>query len=331
MSEDALKALDLAIAGLDKQYGQNSVVKLGSDSLTKWPSIPTGALTLDIALGIGVLPRGRIVEMYGPESSGKTTLALMVVAAAQAGGGKCCYIDAEHALDPNYARDLGVDVDEMYISQPDTAEQALETCDRLVATGALDVVVIDSVAALTPKAELDGEVGDSHMGLLARLMGQTLRKINGNAHKTETLVIFVNQIREKIGVMFGSPETQPGGRALKFFSSVRIDIRKIEIIKDKETGLPSGVKTKAKVIKNKMAPPYREAEFDIIYGRGINSLGCIFDLGVKYGFIEKSGAWYAYEGEQMGQGRPNCIQALASDMEMTGILEKKIRETVGML
>lgn len=330
MSEDALKALQLAIAGLDKQYGQNSVVKLGSKDLGRWPSIPTGALELDIALGIGGLPKGRIAEIYGPESSGKTTLALMIVAAAQATGGTCVYVDAEHALDPGYARDLGVDVDNMYISQPDTAEQALETVDRLVATGALDVIVVDSVAALTPKNELNGEIGDSHMGLLARLMGQTMRKINGNASNTDTLVIFINQIREKIGVMFGSPETTPGGRALKFFASVRIDIRKVEILKDKSTGLPMGVKTKAKVIKNKMAPPYREAEFDIIYGRGINTLGCIFDLGVKYGFIEKSGAWYSYEGEQLGQGRDNCIQALASDMEKTRIVEKKIRETAGL-
>lgn len=329
MSEDAIKALELAIAGLDKQYGPNSVVKLGSENLQKWPSIPTGALTLDIALGIGGLPQGRIVEIYGPESSGKTTLAMMVIAAAQKAGGVCCMVDAEHALDPNYARDLGVDVDELLLSQPDTAEQALETVDRLVATGALSVIVVDSVAALTPKVELDGEIGQSHMGLLARLMGQTMRKINGNASNTGTLVIFINQIREKIGVMFGSPETTPGGRALKFFASVRIDIRKVEQIKDKEGNL-SGVRTRAKVIKNKMAPPYRQGEFDIDYGRGINSLGCILDLGVEYGIIKKGGAWFSYEDQQLGQGRANSIMALASDLDMTKIIETKVREIAGV-
>jgi recombination protein RecA len=324
------KVLELAIAGINKQYGENSVIKLGSADLKPWPAISTGALTLDLALGIGGLPKGRIVEIYGPESSGKTTLALMVVAAAQAAGGICGYIDAEHALDPIYAKAIGVEVPELYLSQPECGEDALDICNALIRTGQFSVVVIDSVAALTPRAELEGEMSDQNMGLQARMMSKIMRKINGTTADTETLVIFINQIREKIGVMFGSPETQPGGRALKFFASVRIDIRKIEMIKDKNDGSMSGVKTKAKIVKNKMAPPYREAEFDIIYGRGINSLGCIFDAAVTAGFIEKKGAWFNRDGVAFAQGRDNGIKELASNLALADELEKLILEKANL-
>ena len=286
-------------------------------------AIPTGALALDLALGIGGLPRGRVVEIYGPESSGKSTLAMHVVAEAQRNGGICAYIDAEHAMDPIYARAIGVDVDELLISQPDTGEQALEITDMLVRSGALDVVVIDSVAALTPRAEIEGEMGDTHVGLQARLMSQALRKLTANLNKTNTICIFINQLREKIGVMFGSPETTPGGRALKFYSSVRLDIRRIESIKDGVEVV--GNRTRVKVVKNKVAPPFKQAEFDIMYGKGISREGSLLDIGVDLGIVKKSGAWYTYEGEQLGQGRENAKTFLTENPEIMVEISERIR------
>jgi len=308
------KALDLALSQIEKQFGTGAVMKMGAKASLAIETVPTGALALDLALGIGGLPRGRVVEIFGPEGSGKTTLATHVVAEAQRNGGICAYIDAEHAMDPIYARAIGVDVDELLISQPDTGEQALEIADMLVRSGALDVVVVDSVAALTPRAEIEGEMGDAHVGLQARLMSQALRKLTSNLNKSQTILIFINQLREKIGVMFGSPETTPGGRALKFYSSVRLDIRRIEAIKD---GLEMvGNRTRVKVVKNKCAPPFRQAEFDIMYGKGISREGSVLDLGVDLGVVDKSGAWYTYGGEQLGQGRENSKRCLAESPEL---------------
>ena len=308
------KALDMALSQIEKQFGQGAVMKMGDKSSMAIESIPTGALALDLALGIGGLPRGRVTEIYGPEGSGKTTLAIHVVAEAQRNGGICAYIDAEHAMDPIYSRAIGVDVDELLISQPDTGEQALEIVDMLIRSGALDVVVIDSVAALTPRAEIEGEMGDHHVGLQARLMSQALRKLTSNLGKSKTTCIFINQLREKIGVMFGSPETTPGGRALKFYSSIRLDIRRIEAIKD---GLEVvGNRTRVKVVKNKCSPPFRQAEFDIMYGHGISREGSVIDLGVDLDIVDKSGAWYTYEGEQLGQGRENAKKFLVDNPEI---------------
>ena len=319
------KALDMALGQIEKQFGTGAVMKMGDKGSMAIETVPTGALALDLALGIGGIPRGRVVEIFGPEGSGKTTLATHVVAEAQRNGGICAYIDAEHAMDPTYARAIGVDVDELLISQPDTGEQALEIADMLVRSGALDVVVIDSVAALTPRAEIEGEMGDAHVGLQARLMSQALRKLTSNLNKSQTILIFINQLREKIGVMFGSPETTPGGRALKFYSSVRLDIRRSEAIKD---GLEVvGNRTRVKVVKNKCAPPFRQAEFDIMYGRGISREGSVVDLGVDLGVVKKSGAWYTYEGEQLGQGRENAKKFLLENPEvMVEITDRVWRE-----
>ena len=319
------KALDMALGQIEKQFGAGAVMKMGDKGSMSIETVPTGALALDLALGIGGIPRGRVVEIFGPEGSGKTTLATHVVAEAQRNGGICAYIDAEHAMDPTYARAIGVDVDELLISQPDTGEQALEIADMLIRSGALDVVVIDSVAALTPRAEIEGEMGDAHVGLQARLMSQALRKLTSNLNKSQTILIFINQLREKIGVMFGSPETTPGGRALKFYSSLRLDIRRIEAIKD---GLEVvGNRTRVKVVKNKCAPPFRQAEFDIMYGRGISREGSVVDLGVDLGIVKKSGAWYTYEGEQLGQGRENAKKFLVENPEvMVEITDRVWRE-----
>ena len=322
------KALEMALAGIEKSFGKGSVMKMGEKTSLGIEAIPTGALALDLALGIGGLPRGRVVEIFGPESSGKSTLAMHVVAEAQRNGGICAYIDAEHAMDPIYASALGVDIDALYISQPDTGEQALEITDMLVRSGALDVVVIDSVAALTPRAEIEGEMGDTHVGLQARLMSQALRKLTGNLNKTQTICIFINQLREKIGVMFGSPETTPGGRALKFYSSVRLDIRRIESIKDGVEIV--GNRTRVKVVKNKVAPPFRQAEFDIMYGKGISREGSLLDIGVDLGLVKKSGAWYTYEGEQLGQGRENAKVFLQENPEIMVEISERIRQQVGI-
>ncbi|MCU1452809.1 MAG: protein RecA [Acidimicrobiales bacterium] len=319
------KALEMAMASIEKQYGKGSVMKMGEKGSLSIESIPTGALALDLALGVGGLPRGRVVEIYGPESSGKSTLAMHVVAEAQRNGGICAYIDAEHAMDPVYARAIGVDVDELLISQPDTGEQALEITDMLIRSGALDVVVIDSVAALTPRAEIEGEMGDTHVGLQARLMSQALRKLTANLNKTNTICIFINQLREKIGVMFGSPETTPGGRALKFYSSVRLDIRRIESIKDGVEVV--GNRTRVKVVKNKVAPPFKQAEFDIMYGKGISREGSLLDIGVDLGVVKKSGAWYTYEGEQLGQGRENAKAFLLENPEIMVEISERIRQS----
>ncbi len=313
MSE-AKKALEMAMSQIDKQFGKGSIMKMGEKGAMNIDTVPTGALALDLALGIGGLPRGRVTEVYGPESSGKTTLAIHVVAEAQRNGGICAYIDAEHAMDPGYAKSIGVDIDELLISQPDTGEQALEITDMLVRSGAIDVVVIDSVAALTPRAEIEGDMGDAHVGLQARLMSQALRKLTASLNKTQTICIFINQLREKIGVMFGSPETTPGGRALKFYSSVRLDIRRIESIKDGMEVV--GNRTRVKVVKNKCAPPFRQAEFDIMYGRGISREGSVLDLATTEGIIRKSGAWYTYEGTQIGQGREKAKAYLEDNPEL---------------
>ncbi len=318
----------MALGQIEKQFGTGSVMKMGEKGSMEIESISTGALALDIALGIGGLPRGRVVEIFGPEASGKSTLAMHVVAEAQRNGGICAYIDAEHAMDPVYARAIGVDVDELFISQPDTGEQALEITDTLIRSGALDVVVIDSVAALTPRAEIEGEMGDSHVGLQARLMSQALRKLTANLNKTDTICIFINQLREKIGVMFGSPETTPGGRALKFYSSVRIDIRRIEAIKDGVEVV--GNRTRTKLVKNKVAPPFRQAEFDIMYGKGISREGSALDIGVDLGIIKKSGAWYTYEGEQLGQGRENSKNFLIENPEIMVEITDKIMVESGI-
>ena len=325
MIEDSSKdkALAAALSQIERQFGKGSMMRLGDTDREPIPAISTGSLGLDIALGIGGLPRGRVVEIYGPESSGKTTLTLQVIAEAQKAGGSCAFIDAEHALDPIYAEHLGVDVDNLLVSQPDTGEQALEICDMVVRSGALDVVVIDSVAALTPKAEIEGDMGDTHMGLQARLMSQALRKMTGNIKNSNTLVILINQIRMKIGVMFGSPETTTGGNALKFYSSVRLDIRRIGSIKDGDEVV--GNETRVKVVKNKVAPPFRQTEFQIMYGKGIYHLGEVIDLGVKQNLIEKSGAWYAYKGEKIGQGKKNAAVFLEENKAIAMEIETAIR------
>ncbi len=327
-NKDKQKALELSLASIEKQYGKGAVMKMGEKGSMVIGTVPTGALALDLALGIGGLPRGRVTEIYGPESSGKSTLAMHVVAEAQRLGGICAYVDAEHAMDPVYARAIGVDVDELLISQPDTGEQALEITDMLVRSGAIDVVVIDSVAALTPRAEIEGDMGDSHMGLQARLMSQALRKLTANLNKTDTILIFINQLREKIGVMFGSPETTPGGRALKFYSSVRLDIRRIESIKDGVEVV--GNRTRVKVVKNKCAPPFRQAEFDIMYGKGVSREGGVLDIGVDNDIVKKSGAWYTYEGEQLGQGRENAKQFLHDNPEIMIEISERIRVQMGI-
>ena len=318
------KALEMAMSQIEKQFGNGSVMKLGEFKAMEIEAIPTGALSLDIALGIGGVPRGRIIEVFGPESSGKTTLALHIVAEAQKMGGEAAFIDAEHALDPVYAKKLGVDIDNLIVSQPDTGEQALEITESLVRSGALDVIVVDSVAALVPKAEIDGDMGDSHMGLQARLMSQALRKLAGAINKSKTVLIFINQLREKIGVMFGNPETTTGGRALKFYASVRMDIRRIENIK--QDGEVKGNRVRVKVIKNKVAPPFREAEFDIVYGQGISKEGNILDMAVNLDIVEKAGSWFSYNGERIGQGRENVKKYLKENPEMLEDIEEKVRE-----
>jgi recombination protein RecA len=318
------KALEMALGQIEKQFGKGAVMKLGENTHMNIETIPTGAIGLDIALGVGGVPRGRIVEVFGPESSGKTTVALHIVAEAQKAGGDAAFIDAEHALDPIYAKKLGVDIDNLIVSQPDTGEQALEIAEALVRSGAIDVIVIDSVAALVPKAEIDGEMGDSHVGLQARLMSQALRKLAGVISKSKTTAIFINQLREKVGVMFGNPETTPGGRALKFYASVRLDVRRIESIKQGTDVV--GNRTRVKVVKNKVAPPFKEAEFDIIYGLGISREGSILDVAVNLDIINKSGAWFSYNGQRIGQGRENVKQFMWENADMTKEIEKKIRE-----
>ncbi len=317
------RALGAALAQIERQFGKGSMMRLGDREQVAIPSISTGSLGLDISLGIGGLPRGRVVEIYGPESSGKTTLTLQVIAEAQKMGGTCAFIDAEHALDPIYAQSLGVDTDDLLVSQPDTGEQALEICDMVVRSGAVDVVVVDSVAALTPRAEIEGEMGDTHVGLQARLMSQALRKMTGNIKQSNTLVIFINHIRMKIGAMFGSPETTTGGNALKFYSSVRLDIRRIGAVKEGDEVV--GNETRVKVVKNKVAPPFRQTEFQILYGQGINHLGEVLELGVQQGIVEKSGAWYAYKSDRIGQGRKNAADFLAEHPEIAEEIESQIR------
>ena len=320
---EKMKALEAALGQIEKQFGKGSVMKLGDVTAMEIEAIPTGALSLDIALGIGGIPRGRIVEVYGPESSGKTTLALHMIAEAQKMGGEAAFIDAEHALDPVYAKHLGVDIDNLIVSQPDTGEQALEITEALVRSGAIDVVVVDSVAALVPKAEIDGDMGDSHIGLQARLTSQALRKLAGVINKSKCVVIFINQLREKVGVMFGNPETTAGGRALKYYASVRLDIRKIENIK--QDGEVVGNRARVKVVKNKVAPPFREAEFDIVYGKGISKEGNILDIAVNLDIVDKSGSWFSYDGERIGQGRENVKKYLSENPEIMDEIEKKIR------
>lgn len=322
VTNDRNKALEVALSQIDKQFGKGSVMRLGDDNRPPVQVIPTGSLALDVALGIGGLPRGRVIEVYGPESSGKTTVALHAVANAQKAGGNAAFIDAEHALDPVYARALGVDTDSLLVSQPDTGEQALEIADMLIRSGGIDIIVIDSVAALVPKAEIEGEMGDSHVGLQARLMSQALRKITGALSATGTTAIFINQLREKIGVFFGSPETTTGGKALKFYASVRIDVRRIETLK--EAGAPVGNRTRAKVVKNKMAPPFKQAEFDIVYGKGISREGSIIDMGVEAGIVRKSGSWFTYGDDQLGQGKENVRQFLVDNPELANEIEQKI-------
>ncbi|GAA3685212.1 recombinase RecA [Nocardioides ginsengisoli] len=326
--DDRIKALDAALLNIEKQYGKGSIMRLGDDTRAPLDVIPTGSIALDVALGIGGLPRGRVVEIYGPESSGKTTVALHSVASAQAAGGIVAFIDAEHALDPDYAKALGVDTDALLVSQPDSGEQALEIADMLIRSGALDLIVIDSVAALVPRAEIEGEMGDSHVGLQARLMSQALRKMTGALNQSKTTAIFINQLREKIGVMFGSPETTTGGRALKFYSSVRLDVRRIETLKDGTDMV--GNRTRVKVVKNKVAPPFKQAEFDIMYGKGISREGGLIDVGVEAGLIRKAGAWYTYEGDQLGQGKENARNFLKDNPDLANELEKKILEKLGV-
>ncbi len=328
-SMDKQKALDAALGQIERAFGKGSVMKLGQNPIAAIEAVSTGSIGLDVALGIGGLPRGRVIEIYGPESSGKTTLTLHVIAEAQKTGGICAFIDAEHALDPSYAKKLGVDVDEMLISQPDTGEQALEIADTLVRSGAVDVLVIDSVAALTPRAELEGEMGDSLPGLQARLMSQALRKLTGSISKSGTMVIFINQIRMKIGVMFGSPETTSGGNALKFYSSVRLDIRRIGALKDRDEVV--GNHTRVKVVKNKVAPPFKQVEFDIMYGEGISKTGEILDMGVDNGIVEKAGSWFSYDGERLGQGRENAKRFLIDNPDIADVIEHKIRVSAGLI
>ena len=318
------KALEVAMAQIEKQFGKGSVMKLGEYKAMEVEAIPTGALTLDVALGIGGIPKGRIIEIFGPESSGKTTLALHAVAESQKAGGTAAFIDAEHALDPIYAKKLGVDIDNLIVSQPDTGEQALEITEALVRSGAIDIIVVDSVAALVPKAEIDGDMGDTHVALQARLMSQALRKLAGVLNKSKTAIIFINQLREKVGIMFGNPETTPGGRALKFYASVRLDIRRIENIK--QDGEVIGNRTRVKVVKNKVAPPFREAEFDILYGEGISKEGSILDLAVNLDIVEKSGAWFSYNGAKIGQGRENVKKYLKENPKILAEIEQKIRD-----
>jgi recombination protein RecA len=326
--QDRAKALEAALGQIDRQFGKGSIMRLGDEGRAPVEVIPTGSIALDVALGIGGLPRGRVVEIYGPESSGKTTVALHAVANAQRAGGIAAFIDAEHALDPEYAKKLGVDTDALLVSQPDTGEQALEIMDMLIRSGAIDIVVIDSVAALVPKAEIEGEMGDSHVGLQARLMSQALRKITGALNSSGTTAIFINQLREKIGVFFGSPETTTGGKALKFYASIRLDIRRIETLKEGTEAV--GNRTRVKVVKNKMAPPFKQAEFDILYGVGISREGGLIDMGVEHGFIRKSGAWYTYEGDQLGQGKENARGFLRDNPDLSNEIEKKIKEKLGV-
>jgi recombination protein RecA len=325
---DREKALETALLQIERQFGKGSVMRLGEETRVPVEVIPTGSIALDVALGLGGLPRGRIVEIYGPESSGKTTVALHAVANAQKAGGIAAFIDAEHALDPDYAKKLGCDTDALLVSQPDTGEQALEIADMLIRSGAIDVVVIDSVAALVPKAEIEGEMGDSHVGLQARLMSQALRKITGALSQTKTTAIFINQLREKVGVMFGSPETTSGGKALKFYASVRLDVRRIETLKDGTDAV--GNRTRVKVVKNKMSPPFKVAEFDILYGFGISREGSLIDLGVEQGIVRKSGAWYTYEGDQLGQGKENARNFLRDNPDLANEIEKRIKEKLGV-
>ena len=327
-SADRDKALDTALAQIERQFGKGSVMRLGDDGRAPVEVIPTGSIALDLALGIGGLPRGRVVEIYGPESSGKTTVALHSVANAQRAGGIAAFIDAEHALDPDYAKNLGVDTDALLVSQPDTGEQALEIADMLVRSGALDIIVVDSVAALVPRAEIEGEMGDSHVGLQARLMSQALRKMTSGLSQSNTTCIFINQLREKIGVMFGSPETTTGGKALKFYASIRLDVRRIETLKDGTDAV--GNRTRVKVVKNKMAPPFKQAEFDILYGHGISREGSLLDMGVEQGFDRKSGAWYTYEGDQLGQGKENARTFLCDNPDLADELEKKLKEKLSI-
>ncbi|MBD2762606.1 MULTISPECIES: recombinase RecA [unclassified Candidatus Sulfotelmatobacter] len=328
VGSDREKALDTVLAQIDKNYGKGSVMRLGDRPATRIETIPTGSIALDVALGIGGFPRGRVVEIYGPESSGKTTVALHAVASVQRAGGIAAFIDAEHALDPVYAEKLGVDTDNLLVSQPDTGEQALEIMDMLVGSGSIDIIVIDSVAALVPKAEIEGEMGDSHVGLQARLMSQALRKITGRLSHTNTTAIFINQLREKIGVFFGSPETTTGGKALKFYASVRVDVRRIETLKDGAN--PVGNRTRAKIVKNKMAPPFKQAEFDILYGQGISIEGGLIDMGVEHGIVKKSGAWFTYEGDQLGQGKENSRRFLKDNPELAAEIERKILVKLGI-
>ena len=323
-NQEKRKALDAAMSQIEKQFGKGSVMKLGDYKSMNIEAISTGALNLDIALGIGGIPRGRIIEIYGPESSGKTTLALHAVAEAQKKGGEAAFIDAEHALDPSYAKKIGVDIDNLIVSQPDTGEQALEIAEALIRSGAIDIIVVDSVAALVPKAEIDGDMGDSHVGLQARLMSQALRKLAGTINKTNATIIFINKLREKVGVMFGNPETTAGGRALKYYASVRMDIRRIESIK--QDGAVVGNRTRVKVVKNKVAPPFREAEFDIIYGKGISKEGCVLDLAVNLDIIEKSGSWFSYNGNKIGQGRENVKKYISENPQFMEEVEKKVRD-----
>lgn len=326
--ENREKALESALAQIDRQFGKGSVMRLGSDERAPVEVIPTGSIALDVALGIGGLPRGRIVEIYGPESSGKTTLTLHAIANVQKQGGIAAFIDAEHALDPEYAQKLGVDIDQLLVSQPDTGEQALEIADMLIRSGSIDLVVIDSVAALVPKAEIEGEMGDSHVGLQARLMSQALRKLTGGLNTTNTTMIFINQLREKIGVFFGSPETTAGGKALKFYASVRLDIRRIETLKDGTDAV--GNRTRVKVVKNKMAPPFKQAEFDILYGTGISREGSLIDFGVEHEIVKKSGSWYTYDGEQLGQGKENARTLLIKSPDIAAEIESKIKAKLGI-
>ncbi len=327
-SSDRDKALDTALANIDRQFGKGSVMRLGDDVRAPIEVIPTGSIALDIALGIGGLPRGRVVEIYGPESSGKTTVALHAIANAQKAGGIAAFIDAEHALDPDYAQKLGVDTDALLVSQPDTGEQALEIADMLIRSNALDIIVIDSVAALVPRAEIEGEMGDSHVGLQARLMSQALRKLTGALHNSKTTAIFINQLREKIGVMFGSPETTSGGKALKFYASVRLDVRRIETLKDGQEAV--GNRVRVKVVKNKVSPPFRQAEMDLMFGSGISREGGLIDVGVEQGFVRKAGAWYTYEGDQLGQGKENARAFLRDNPDLADELEKRIKEKLGI-